>query len=182
MSRKIMMPTAVVAGAAVAVLAGIAIARSFTLEVARNAAVVNQHKVTKHETIAVTSRGSAVYMLSGETVRHQKCKSGQCFGFWPPVKVASKTKPSAQPGIHGKLGTFRRDGFTQVTLNGHPLYTFARDSAKDTATGEGVVSFGGTWHVVSADHARAVGTTSAQPTPSTTTPTTTTTCLYPGYC
>ena len=44
----------------------------------------------------------------------------------------------------------KRDGFTQAVLGGHPLYTFAPDTKKDDATGEGVVAFGGTWHVVTA--------------------------------
>jgi predicted lipoprotein with Yx(FWY)xxD motif len=36
-----------------------------------------------------------------------------------------------------------------VTLNGRPLYTFALDKGKKgSAKGEGIVAFGGTWHVV----------------------------------
>ena len=36
-----------------------------------------------------------------------------------------------------------------MTLNGHPLYTFEGDGDKaGVANGNGIVAFGGTWHVV----------------------------------
>jgi predicted lipoprotein with Yx(FWY)xxD motif len=183
------MPLAAASGAAVAVLAGMAVAKSFTLDVAAGANVTNQQHVTTKESIAVNSRGFAVYTLSGETVHHLECTTQQCFSFWPPVP-APKGKPSAQPGIHGKLGTLHRMGFTQLTLNGHPLYNFSLDRTKRNATGEGIVSFGGTWHVVTASGGAGAGshstsgTTSTGGTTSTTTTstTTTTTCAYPPYC
>jgi predicted lipoprotein with Yx(FWY)xxD motif len=51
-------------------------------------------------------------------------------------------------GVNGTLGTFKHGGFTQVTLNGHPLYTFSEDAGqKGNATGEGLHSFGGVWQV-----------------------------------
>ena len=36
----------------------------------------------------------------------------------------------------------------QVEYDGHLLYAFVGDSAAGQAHGEGIVSFGGTWHVV----------------------------------
>jgi predicted lipoprotein with Yx(FWY)xxD motif len=98
-----------------------------------------------------------------------------CLKFWPPVKVSSNTVTKA-PGIKGKLGTFKRGGFTQLTLNGKPLYMFSGDSQKRAATGEGIVSFGGTWHVIKATASKKA----ANQTTSTSTSTGTTTSLY-GY-
>ena len=55
-----------------------------------------------------------------------------------------------------RFEVFKRDGFTQVTLNGHPLYTFEGDGNKaGVANGNGIVAFGGTWHVVVAGSAKA---------------------------
>ena len=31
-------------------------------------------------------------------------------------------------GVTGKLGTIKRKGFSQVTLNGQPVYTFVEDA------------------------------------------------------
>jgi hypothetical protein len=92
------------------------------------------------------------------------------------VTVSSaKPKPTAATGIKGKLGTRKLGGKFQVTLNGHPLYNYSADSAKAAATGEGIVAFGGTWHVVKASGASTGATT----TGTTTGTTTTTPCIYP---
>lgn len=131
-----------------AALVGVAIARTFTLQIAKNAKVTNQSGTTKTEKIVVNPHGFALYTLSGDSKSHPKCTSANgCFLFWPPLKVSSAKHVSKAPGIKGKLGVWHRDGFFQVTLAGHPLYRYAGDTHSHHATGEGVVSFGGTWHV-----------------------------------
>jgi predicted lipoprotein with Yx(FWY)xxD motif len=162
-------------GVATASLAGLAAAKSpATLLVAHNVKVAG-----KVENIAVNSKAVTVYTLSGETARHQTCtKASDCFVFWFPVTVASKrTKLTAATGIKGKLGTISRNGFVQVTLAGHPLYTFKLDNAKrGQALGQGIPSFGGVWHVV------AAAANKRAPTHTTTTTTTTSTTTGPfGY-
>jgi predicted lipoprotein with Yx(FWY)xxD motif len=199
------------AGFATAALVGVAIAKTFTLQVAKNASVTNQSATTKTENIVVTRSGRAVYVLTGDSTRHPKCtKANGCFSFWPPVTVSSTKKLSKAPGIRGKLGVWHRNGFLQVTLAGHPLYRYAGDSQKGSATGQGIHTFGGTWQVIKT--ATAVGgtttqagatspmtttttstmtttttsttttTTTSPMTTTTTSPTTTTTCVYPPYC
>jgi predicted lipoprotein with Yx(FWY)xxD motif len=141
-----------IAGVAVLALAAVAVAKSFTLEVAKNATVTDMTtNVTKHEAIATNAKGFGVYWLSGDSKSHPKCtQANGCFKFWPPVTVKSAKALSKAAGISGKLSTWSRNGFTQVVLGGHPLYTFAPDTKKDDATGQGVVGFGGTWHVATA--------------------------------
>jgi predicted lipoprotein with Yx(FWY)xxD motif len=166
-------------GLATAALVGLAIAKTFTLQVAKHASVTNQAGARTAENIAVTGSGRAVYALSGDSARHPKCtKSNGCFSFWPPVKVSSAKKLSKASGIRGKLGVWHRNGFLQVTLAGHPLYRYAGDTHKHSATGEGIRTFGGTWHVIKAAGGTSGGTTSTTRT----TTTTTTKCLYPPYC
>jgi predicted lipoprotein with Yx(FWY)xxD motif len=175
-----------VAGVATAGLVSLAVAGTFTLKVATHASVTNVSGVTKHESIVVTSTGFAVYILTGDSPRHQKCiKSNGCFAAWPPVKASSAKKLSKAPGVNGKLGTFRRDGFVQVTLDGHPLYVFIGDRHKDAATGEGINHFGGIWHVIKmggSSGATPPGTstssTSTSPSPSSTTTSSTTSYGY----
>ena len=163
------------AGFAAAALVGAALAKTFTLQVAKNARVTNQSGTTKTQNIVVNARGFALYTLTGDSKSHPKCtKANRCFSFWPPLTVSSAKQLSKAPGIKGKLGVWHRNGFFQVTLAGHPLYRFAPDTQRHHATGEGVVSFGGTWHVV-----KAGATSGSATTPTTTMPTTTTTCLYP---
>lgn len=189
MRRHLILLLAGLAGFSLALVAGIAGAKSFTLNLAKSAKVTNQSGTTRHEKIAVTPRGFAVYRLSGDSAAHPKCTSTNgCFSFWPPVKVKSAHGLSEAPGIKGKLGIWRRDGFMQLTLAGHPLYRFSVDKRPHAAAGEGVHGFGGVWHVVSEGPASpgsggttSTGTTTTMSNP-TTTGTTTTTCAYPPYC
>jgi predicted lipoprotein with Yx(FWY)xxD motif len=151
--------------AGVLVLAGSASSKSATLAVGRSIEVGSQT-----ESIAVTPRGAAVYQLSPETAKHLLCSSSQCLSFWPPVKVAKAAKLTKGAGLKGRLGTLKRKGFVQLTLNGHPLYTFSQDTKSGEAHGEGIKGFGGTWHVV-----KQAGASQSAPTGGSTTSTTTTT-------
>ncbi|MFZ0041657.1 MAG: hypothetical protein WAK93_10140 [Solirubrobacteraceae bacterium] len=154
----------------VVALSAAATSRPTALKVAK--AKLSGPSGDRTEPIAVSSKGVAVYELSPETTHHFLCtKANDCFALWPPVKVKSAKVVKAS-GVKGHLGTVHRDGFIQLTLNGHPLYTFVEDGGrKGGAMGDGLHSFKGTWHVF------AEGTPSAPPTTSgsTTTPTT------PGY-
>ena len=62
--------------------------------------------------------------------------TGGCATAWPPL-TASGT-PTAGPGVAGTLGKLASG---QVTWNGHPLYTFASDTAGGNPTGDGVGGF-----------------------------------------
>src|SRR5579884_3056768 len=95
---------AVGAGFAVAALAGVALAKTFTVQVAKDASVTNQSGTTTHENILVTSRGRALYELTGDSRRHPECTKGNgCFNFWLPLKVSSAKRLSKAPGIRGEL-------------------------------------------------------------------------------
>jgi predicted lipoprotein with Yx(FWY)xxD motif len=147
------------ATAAVATFAG---AKTFTLHVASHAKVTNASGQTTRENIVVNGRDAAVYWLSGDTKTHPECtKANGCFGFWPPVTVASAHNLSKAPGIKGQLTTWLRNGRLQLLLAGHPLYTFANDHQRNTATGDGIKGFHGTWHV------NTVGSSSKSAPPST---------------
>jgi predicted lipoprotein with Yx(FWY)xxD motif len=133
-----------------------------------------------HEKVLVDPHGFTLYELSPETTHHLLCKTSACLGFWPPLKAPSaKAKLVKGAGVKGKLGTMRRHGFFQVTLDGRPLYRFSVETAKGQSKGQGIHGFGGVWHVV---REGAATTTSTQ---TTTTPMTTTstssTYSIPGY-
>lgn len=62
-----------------------------------------------------------------------------CADSWPPLVVdAGMSLPE------GFALTERKDGASQVTYNGQPLYLWAGDSAPGDMTGDGV---GDVWHV-----------------------------------
>jgi len=182
-SRMVTLMVTVLSGFAAATLVAVAVAKTFTVQVAKKASVTNQSGTTDRENILVTSRGFAVYTLSGDSMHHPKCtKANGCFKFWPPVTVSSARKTSKAPGIKGKLGVWHRNGFFQVTLAGHPLYRFGADSGRDHAAGEGIRGFGGTWHVFKTGSSGGSSTPTMPTKTTTSTTTTSSSCLYPGYC
>jgi predicted lipoprotein with Yx(FWY)xxD motif len=156
---------ATVGGVAMLALAAVIAVMAISANAASTTVGVKSVKVGgKSEPIAVNSKGAAVYTLSGDSATHMECtKANTCFKFWPAVTVNGKPSIS---GVKGKLGTFKNSGVTQVTLNGHPLYTFAEDHA-GIANGDGLKSFGGVWHVVLAGKAKAA--TETAPSSSSTT-------------
>jgi predicted lipoprotein with Yx(FWY)xxD motif len=98
--------------------------------------------------------GFSVYTLTGDSKSTPKCLSTACRMIWPWVVVRNGTMPTRSPLIKAKIGVWKHNGVSQVTLGGHPLYFFhgvppaiAGDTTKKRAHGEGIVSFGGTWHV-----------------------------------
>ena len=144
--RHLALALITVGAAAGAVLVGMALAKSFVLRVANGATVTNTKRAVTHENIVVGSRGHAVYTLSGDSRRHPECtQANSCFQFWPPAKVSSAGKLSGAHGVKGRIGVWRRDGFTQLTLNGHPLYNYAGDGRQPRGHGRG--NHGLRWHL-----------------------------------
>jgi predicted lipoprotein with Yx(FWY)xxD motif len=107
---------------------------------------------TLGKTVVVNPAGRTLYSLSGESSHRLLCKSSECAHFWPPLIVPSRTTHLKDgTGVHGTLGLIKRaNGSLQVTLRGKPLYRYSGDHAAGQATGEGIQSFGGTWHAVTA--------------------------------
>jgi predicted lipoprotein with Yx(FWY)xxD motif len=184
-SRRRTRPRGVVVCGVAAVLAVAASFGAMALAVGTAATVGSASNSQLGEQVVVNAQGRTLYALSPETTHHLLCKSGECLKFWPPLTVASsKTKLKAGPGVQGHLGILRRHGgLLQVTLRGLPLYRFSKDHAKGETNGEGIESFGGKWHAVTAatNPSSTTPTTPSAPpaTPTTTTPTTTST--TPGY-
>ena len=115
------------------------------------------HNSMLNKTIVVDARGRTLYALSPETVHHLLCKSHACLEIWRPVTVRSRAVAlHAARGVEGHVALVKRsDGKLQLTLRGLPLYRFSGDSANGQASGDGIRSFGGRWHVVPAKPAQA---------------------------
>ncbi len=150
-------------GAAAAVLA---LAAGAALALAMSASTVSSAPSSRlGERIVVSPQGRTLYALSPETTHHLLCKSSECLKFWPPLTVSSrKARLTDGSGVHGGLGVLRRSGgLLQVTLRGMPLYRFSGDHAKGQVNGQGLKSFGGTWHAVTAAADPAHSPSSTEP-------------------
>jgi predicted lipoprotein with Yx(FWY)xxD motif len=98
-------------------------------------------------TILVDGRGRTVYDFANDTGSTSTCDGG-CAAEWPPV-AAPDPLPASLPGVSGRLGsTTRGDGSRQLTVAGHPVYTFAGDGAPGQTNGNGITLDGGLWTAV----------------------------------
>jgi predicted lipoprotein with Yx(FWY)xxD motif len=105
-----------------------------------------------------------LYKLSADSAGTSVC-TGTCASVWPPLTVPAGTTPKGGPGASAAFGTITRaDGTVQVTYAGHPVYTFSGDSSAGATSGNNIMSFGGTWTVLSA----GTGATPAKNTTATT--------------
>ncbi len=101
-------------------------------------------------TIVVDKTGRTLYLFEKDSSGKSAC-TGACAVGWPPLAVSGM--PAAGSGVKaGMLATITRtDGKSQVTYNGHPLYTFTGDTKPGDTSGEGVNAFGAKWFVVSSN-------------------------------
>lgn len=99
-------------------------------------------------TYLTDASGRTLYLFEKDSGSDSTCYDA-CAQVWP----ALLTDGNAQAGSGAdasKLGTTKRkDGKTQVTYAGHPLYYYAPDTQPGDTKGEGIDSFGAEWYVVS---------------------------------
>ncbi|MCF3138343.1 MULTISPECIES: hypothetical protein [unclassified Paenarthrobacter] len=96
--------------------------------------------------IVVDSKGMSLYFFTKDVKDSGKSACvDACLTAWP-IFTTTSDAPAVE-GVTGKVGTINSpDGKKQVTLNGMPLYYYAKDKAPGDVTGQGV---GSVWYLVS---------------------------------
>ena len=101
-----------------------------------------QSRTISGAAVLTNSAGFTLYWFAPDTSTASKC-TGSCATYWPPVKGPA----TAGSGVTGTLSTITRsDGTTQVTYDGHPLYTYVGDTAPGQNKGNGQNLSGGKWY------------------------------------
>jgi predicted lipoprotein with Yx(FWY)xxD motif len=107
------------------------------------------------QTVLTNAAGLTLYWFVPDTSSKSNC-NGSCATYWPPVKGPA----TAGSGVTGTLSTITRsDGSSQATYDGHPLYTYAADTAPGQAKGNNLNASGGVWHEMTASGAAAPAST-----------------------
>jgi len=98
--------------------------------------------------VLVGGSGRTLYLFEKDTGPRSTC-FGACASAWPPY--ATNGKPVAGSGAQASMlgTTSRKDGKTQVTYNGHPLYYYAGDGRPGQTNGQDLDQFGAEWYAVS---------------------------------
>jgi predicted lipoprotein with Yx(FWY)xxD motif len=91
--------------------------------------------------VLTTAHGYTLYWFAPDSASASRCY-GTCAAYWPPL-----LGHPAATGVAGTFATLQRSGgASQVTYNGHPLYTYVGDSAPGQASGNRVRLNGGLWY------------------------------------
>lgn len=93
--------------------------------------------------------GVSLYLFTDGNGNPVPCTSEECLAAWPIFTTDGE--PVAGEGVDASLlsTTQHQSGATQVTYNGWPLWYFAGDQASGAVNGQGIISFGGTWYLIS---------------------------------
>jgi predicted lipoprotein with Yx(FWY)xxD motif len=97
--------------------------------------------------VLVDSEGMTLYYFQKDQKGSGKSKcEGACAEAWPPL--ITEGEPEAMTGVKSAmLGTIeRKDGSTQVTYAGWPLYTFVADKKPGEDNGTDSKGFGASWY------------------------------------
>ena len=98
-------------------------------------------------TMLTDSAGRTLYLFEKDKGTTSTCYGG-CATAWPPLTTSGAPKAGANVKA-GALGTTKRkDGASEVTYHGHPLYYYAGDSGPGSTTGQGLDQFGAEWYVL----------------------------------
>ena len=110
--------------------------------------------------IVVDGKKMTAYYFTKDTPNSGKSAcTGPCLQAWPPITTTSSSP--AVSGVTGQVGTITlADGSRQLTVNGRPLYLFAKDSKAGDVLGQGV---GGVCYVVRPDGTMVTEKPSSRP-------------------
>ncbi|UQT54608.1 SCO0930 family lipoprotein [Streptomyces durmitorensis] len=110
--------------------------------------------------VVTDSEGRTLYRFDKDTAEPPKSNcDGACATTWP---VASPEGAEAPPGVDKSLlgEVTRTDGSKQLTIDGWPMYRYAKDAKAGDAKGQGV---GGTWYAAAPDGKKAAPAAEAEP-------------------
>jgi predicted lipoprotein with Yx(FWY)xxD motif len=95
----------------------------------------------------VDGSGRSLYLFEGDKGNASSCYDS-CAQAWPPL-LTQGTPSAATGATAGELGTTtRKDGGTEVTYHGHPLYYYVGDAKAGDTAGQDLKQFGASWYVV----------------------------------
>ncbi len=106
-------------------------------------------KTSKLGNILVDGSGRSLYLFEKDTGATSTCFDA-CAQVWPPFTSSGKPQAGAGASVSLLGTTKRKDGKTEVTYHGHPLYYYQADTNPGDTAGQKLKQFGAEWYVLSA--------------------------------
>jgi predicted lipoprotein with Yx(FWY)xxD motif len=98
-------------------------------------------------TMLTDSTGRTLYLFEKDKGTASTCY-GSCASAWPPLTTSAAPKAGTDVKASALGTTKRKDGTSEVTYNGHPLYYYVGDGSPGSTTGQGLDQFGAEWYVL----------------------------------
>ncbi|WP_309030764.1 SCO0930 family lipoprotein [Streptomyces alfalfae] len=116
--------------------------------------------------VVTDSEGFTLYRFDKDSARPPKSTcDAACLAAWPVVAAdGAKAAPGVDESLLGEVTA--ADGAKQLTIDGWPMYRYAKDTKPGDAKGQGV---GGAWHAAAPDGEKA-SARAAGPAPAGTAP------------
>ncbi|MBM0232312.1 hypothetical protein JNW91_10825 [Micromonospora sp. STR1_7] len=140
------------------------VATGAALQAAQKWVQLTASKAGDLDPVVVNGAGLTLYRFDKDSNNPPTSNcNGDCATTWPPVTVTPGGKIFIAGIKKSAVGTVRRaDGTRQVTINGWPVYRFAKDTKRGDTLGQGV---GGTWFGVTPNGGKAGVNDGGQATP-----------------
>ncbi|MEV4946806.1 SCO0930 family lipoprotein [Streptomyces sp. NPDC053755] len=102
--------------------------------------------------VLTDSKGFTLYRFDKDSANPPRATcEGDCVTAWPVVSAAGAKPPAGvDPSLLGEVT--RADGTKQLTVDGWPMYRYAKDARPGDVNGQGV---GGTWFAAAPDGKKA---------------------------
>jgi predicted lipoprotein with Yx(FWY)xxD motif len=113
--------------------------KPFILAVLFGVLSANQVLASPTKEILADGNGLTAYTFDPDQGTTSTCYNG-CAKEWPPILLPAGETVTAPLGT-----TTRKDGTTQITYDGHPIYLYADDKKSGDVNGDGE---DGVWHIV----------------------------------
>jgi predicted lipoprotein with Yx(FWY)xxD motif len=101
----------------------------------------------KSVTLLTNAQGMTLYYFTADSATTSAC-TGSCTQTWPPLLMTGSGTPTSATSLPGTLSVQTTANGSQVTYNGHLLYTYSGDTAPGQTNGEGLF---GKWFVATTD-------------------------------
>jgi predicted lipoprotein with Yx(FWY)xxD motif len=102
---------------------------------------------SRYGRIIVDGSGRALYLFDADHGPVSTCYNA-CASAWPPFLLTESPTVGSELAPALASTTTRKDGFQQVTYNGHPLYYYVGDRSPGEVRCQAAVEFGGGWYVI----------------------------------
>lgn len=130
--------------------AGVTLATVSATSIAGDTTTVKLGHNGEYDAYLVDGAGHSLYLFEADKSGQSTCYDA-CAQKWPPLIAAGEVNAGDEIEA-GKLDTAKRkDGKTQVTYDGHPLYRYVKDQKPGQANGQDIEDAGAEWYLLHAN-------------------------------